>query len=150
MLVPQANYVAHFSYLSLSEICMGQFYLIVHNWVHIHVIFLRYTPVHTFIFMLLFLQFQNCTSFESHSFLFLFCPICMVIFIFSPNLFLCHKRFYVYLSCAVKHVCVYCYSTGFAGWVFVRFCCFSRRVIKYSGLSYLVKLWTSWICLFFF
>ena len=64
----------------------------------------------------------------------------MVIFIFSLNLFLRHKRFYVYLSCSVEHVCVYCYSTGFAGWFFVRFCCFSRHVIKYSGLSYLVKL----------
>ena len=25
----------------LCEICMGQFYLVVHNWLHIHVIFLR-------------------------------------------------------------------------------------------------------------
>lgn len=100
----------------LCEICMGQFYLVVHNWLHIHVIFLRYTPVYSFIFMLLFLQFENCTSFEFHAFLFLFCPICMVIFIFSLNLFLRHKRFYVYLSCAVEHVRVYCYSTGFAGW----------------------------------
>ena len=68
----------------------------------------------------------------------------MVIFIFSLNLFLRHKRFYVYLSCAVEHVCVYCYSAGLAGWFFVRFC-FCRHVIKYSGLSYLVKLWTSWV-----
>ena len=41
----------------LCEICIRQFYLVVHNWLHVHVIFLRYTPVYSFIFMLLFLQF---------------------------------------------------------------------------------------------